>query len=189
MLFFILLFILSYYFITKDYQFFASQPIVVSTPSFPFGSSAIKKMMMGEITFTDVAYDTIKNFPNEKIVGYFMFNSPRYIINDLELAKQILIKDFEYFTDRPAFTDADPINNQFMTNLSGAEWKKMRVLMAGVFTSGRLRLMLPYIAESGENLAKYMDKMSEEGKQIDMKDSFWPSHTGQYCHSWVWDRE
>ena len=29
-----------------------------------------------------------------------MFNSPRYIINDWELAKQVLVKDFEYFTDR-----------------------------------------------------------------------------------------
>lgn len=48
----------------------------------------------------------------------------------------------------------------------------MRVLMSGVFTSGRLRLMLPYIAESGDNLAKYMDKISQEGKTIDMKDTF-----------------
>jgi len=171
-LFFILLFILAYYFITKDFQYFASQPVPVSTPSFPFGSSNIKKMMTGQVAFTDIASDVLKNFPNEKIVGYFMFQSPRYIINDLELAKRILIKDFEYFTDRPAFNDADPINNQFMTNLTGAEWKRMRVLMSGVFTSGRLRLMLPYIAESGDNLAKYVDKISQEGKTIDMKDTF-----------------
>ena len=95
-----------------------------------------------------------------------MFQSPRYLINDWDLAKQILIKDFEYFTDRPAFPDADPITTNFMTNLSGkcclsifnyqsiflfiylsiflsylflyiylgAEWKKMRMLMSGVFT-------------------------------------------------------
>jgi len=170
-LFFLLLFILAYYFITKDFQSFASNPIAVSTPSFPFGSSSVRKMIMGQITFNDLQVDIVKNLPNQKIIGYFMFQSPRYIINDVDLAKHILIKDFEYFTDRPAFPDADPINNQFMTNLSGAEWKKMRVLMSGVFTSGRLRLMLPYIADAGENLGKYIDKMSQEGKQIDMKDT------------------
>jgi len=58
-LFFILLFILAYYFITKDFQYFASQPVPVSTPSFPFGSSVIKKMMTGQVAFTDIASDVL----------------------------------------------------------------------------------------------------------------------------------
>ena len=39
----------------------------MSTPSFPFGSSVIKKMMTGQVAFTDIASDTLKNFPNEKV--------------------------------------------------------------------------------------------------------------------------
>ena len=39
-----------------------------------------------------------------------------------------------------------------------------------VLTSGRLRLMFPHIANAGENLAKYIDKISQE--------SFWDM---SYC--------
>jgi len=171
-LFLALVFFLFYWWMTKDFNYFDGQgEVKVSTPTFPWGCSGVKKMFMGKIPFTDIQLDILKEYPNEKIVGYFMFNSPRYIINDWELAKQVLVKDFEYFTDRPAFRDSDPINNQFLTNLGGEEWKRMRMLMSGVFTSGKLKLMLPHIAKCGENFASYIDKMSQDGKEIDMKDT------------------
>jgi len=170
-LFFLLIFILFYRFITKDFNFFAGQDIAVSPPSFPFGSEPTSRMMKGKITFMDIGHELVNTFPDAKVIGHFMFKSPRYIINDFDLAKQILVKDFEYFTDRPAFPDADPIASQFLTNLKGAEWKKMRMLMTGIFTSGKLKLMLPYIADAGKNFGAYAEKISQEGKEIDMKDT------------------
>ena len=38
-------------------------------------------------------------FKDQKIFGYFMMGQPILVINDEELAKKILIKDFEHFTD------------------------------------------------------------------------------------------
>lgn len=39
-------------------------------------------------------------YHGQPIVGFFSFGSPSFLINDLDLAKLILIKDFEYFIDR-----------------------------------------------------------------------------------------
>ena len=56
-----------------------------------------------------------------------------------------------------------------MTNLSGTEWKKMRSLMSGVFTSGRLKLMIKHMVKTGQNLELYVGKVAEEGTEVDMK--------------------
>jgi hypothetical protein len=34
------------------------------------------------------------------MVGYFAFSTPQLLINDLDLAKLVLIKDFDAFIDR-----------------------------------------------------------------------------------------
>ena len=83
--------------------------------------------MTGKIPITDTEVFLVENeFPDEKIFGYFNFGQPTFVINDEELAKKMMIKDFEYFTDRRAILDSSEINNAFMTNLSGAEWKQIR---------------------------------------------------------------
>ena len=48
------------------------------------------------------------------------------------------------------------------TSIVGEDWKKMRMLMSGVFTSGKLKLMLPHIVKIGDNFAHYIDKISQE---------------------------
>ena len=53
-------------------------------------------------------------------------------MNDMELAKRILIKDADHFIDRPAVDtegatkEGDKIFALFLTNLKGEQWKKVR---------------------------------------------------------------
>lgn len=37
---------------------------------------------------------------DEKLVGYLEFSRPTVVVNDLEIIKSVLIKDFDHFTDR-----------------------------------------------------------------------------------------
>lgn len=50
---------------------------------------------------------TYKQYPNEKMIGVFVFGKPRLVIHDVELAKQILIKDFDHFMDRRSMVSSD----------------------------------------------------------------------------------
>ena len=90
-----------YWCCTKNFDFFEKQGIPFEKPSFPFGSSNAKEVMMGRESFwrTDVVLAEGERFRNEKVFGYFMMGQPTIVINDEELAKRILIKDFEHFTD------------------------------------------------------------------------------------------
>eukprot|EP00088_Acartia_fossae_P027491 TRINITY_DN28246_c0_g1_i5.p1 TRINITY_DN28246_c0_g1~~TRINITY_DN28246_c0_g1_i5.p1 ORF type:complete len:528 (-),score=120.16 TRINITY_DN28246_c0_g1_i5:55-1638(-) len=171
-LLFLALFCYLYWFMTKDFKYFNSQHgIAYSKPSFPFGSQVVKDFFTRKTNPLNGMVGLAEEFPDQKVVGYFMLNTPRYFINDEELAKQVLIKDFEYFTDRPVTESADEIFNNFLTNLTGSEWKKMRSLMSGVFTSGKLKSMFPHMLKIGKNFGEYIETVAKEGKEVDMKET------------------
>ena len=89
-----------YHYVTKNFGEFKKRGIPYAEPSFPWGSSNAKATLNGEYNFIDA--DRLlgeKEFKDEKIWGWFLTGQPQLIINDEELAKHILIKDFDYFTD------------------------------------------------------------------------------------------
>jgi hypothetical protein len=70
------------------------------------------------------------------------------VVRDLEIAKHILIKDFDHFIDRRPFEMSKKANKYFIGGLSmltGEKWKTMRGIMSPVFTSGKLKSMMPIV--------------------------------------------
>jgi len=120
----------------------------------------------------------VKKFPNEKIFGCYNFGQRNIVINDLELAKRILIKDADHFTDRPAVDtegatkESDKIFGLFLTNLKGEQWKKMRTLVSPVFTSGKLKLMAPHLEKCADNLDEVFRKAAETGEYCEAKEIY-----------------
>ncbi len=72
------------------------------------------------------------------------------MVTDLEVARDILIRDFDHFADRRAFAiDDDNYANKIVANMltaiKGEKWKKVRSMMSPAFTSGKLKAMFPFI--------------------------------------------
>jgi len=159
-----------YHKVTKQFGFFKDQGMPFSKPSFPLGSKEAGKMISGKISFFDLERNMVKEeFPEEKVFGYFMFGQPTFVINDQELAKRIMIKDFEYFTDLRTLRDSNKINNANLANLSGDQWKQMRSFMGRVMTSGKLKSMSKQMVKVGEQFEEYLGKVVDEGVDVDMK--------------------
>ena len=159
-----------YYEVTKQFDFFKNLGVPYSKPTFPFGSKAVGLAMMRKISFADMDAHMVENeFPNEKIFGYFLFGQPIFLVNDMELIKRVMVKDYEYFMDRRAFDSPNKIMNAFLTNLRGTEWKRMRSLMSGVFTSGKLKLMTKHIVKVGDNLEEFISEQADQVEEFDMK--------------------
>jgi hypothetical protein len=80
-------------------------------------------------------------------VGYYAFGTPTLLVNDLDVAKQIFIKDFDHFADRRdmTFSESNSGTNKYWNNmllvLEGEKWRKMRSAISPVFTSGKLKGM------------------------------------------------
>jgi hypothetical protein len=81
------------------------------------------------------------------MVGYYAFGTPTLLVNDLDVAKQIFITDFDHFADRRDlnFSESDSGTNKYWNNmllvLEGDKWRKMRSAISPVFTSGKLKGM------------------------------------------------
>ncbi|XP_017044418.1 probable cytochrome P450 6a14 [Drosophila ficusphila] len=118
-------------------------------------------------------YDKFKG--KAPFAGMFMFLKPTALITDLDLIKQVLIKDFHYFQDRGAFNNVrdDPLTGHLLT-LEGEEWKSMRQKLTPVFTSGKMKNMAGVVVDVGHRLADAMDKEVEAAKveegDVEIKD-------------------
>ena len=132
--------------------------------------------MMGEINFFDVDKPLGRNeFKDTKIWGYFMMAQPTIVINDEELAKHILIKDFDHFTDLRSFgyesQSKDGLLIKYMfTNMKGDKWKKARSMMSGVFTSGKLKAMTPFIVQCAGNMNEYLENLEKNQEMFEVRD-------------------
>jgi len=172
------LLLVLYWYITKNFGYFKSRGLAESPGTFPFGSKRMKDLMLRRTNFLDSFNEVVKDFPDDKIFGIYSFGKRELIVKDLELAKMILIKDADYFTDRPRFDlkgsdkEGDRIFDNMLLQLTGEEWKKARSMVSPVFTSGKLRLMVPHIDKSATNLEDVFKLSSASGEILEAKEVY-----------------
>ena len=93
--------------------------------------------------------------------GYHAFGKRLLVINDLDMAKQIIIKDFDSFLDRRTlYYIGHEYFNNMLVFLEGESWKEMRAITSPVFTSGKLKNMTKLIIEAGKDFAKHVEKLA-----------------------------
>ena len=139
----------AYLWVRQHFSFFRSKGIAYESGYFPLGGKGTWKMLIGKMAFPNLTNHIYTEYPKEKIVGtYGPFGARMLVVRDLELAKHVLIKDFDYFVDRRTFAVNKKSNKYFidmLSNMTGDRWKTMRSILSPVFTSGKLRNMMPII--------------------------------------------
>ncbi|EAA07732.1 AGAP002865-PA [Anopheles gambiae str. PEST] len=106
----------------------------------------------------------------ERYGGISQFIVPSVLVIDPELAKTILVKDFNVFHDHGVFTNAkdDPLTGHLFA-LEGQPWRLMRQKLTPTFTSGRMKQMFGTIWDVGIELEKCMEQ-SYNQPEVEMKD-------------------
>ena len=104
----------------------------------------------------------------------FRGKTPVLKIGDPELIKQILVKDFHKFTDRPKFGNVeDDVLDFNITQVNGDQWKRIRSLVSPTFTSGKMKKMFPMVKESLKVLLDTIDKRTNgKAGELDVKNLF-----------------
>jgi hypothetical protein len=107
-------------------------------------------------------------------VGIFSFDKPSLLIRDLELVKNILVKDFQKFTDRTlSFEETfDPLLVKAVSVVDGQLWRHLRTNLTPVFTSRKIKMMFYLVDTSGKELAECLEKATADGKLSKDKYSF-----------------
>ena len=171
------LLVFGYLWLCRKWQFWENQGIKGPTPSLPAGNfGAILSMKMHLLDWLTKLYH---QFPEEKIVGTYSVHQPVMVVNDPELARQLLVKDFNHFVDRdteenvaklfPGETDRYWLAQ--MTLKTGDEWKDIRSTFSPIFTSGKMRAMMRFIDKVSESLIQEMDKNTAFEEGFELKDT------------------
>nr|ULR85618.1 cytochrome P450 [Spodoptera frugiperda] len=85
------------------------------------------------------------------------------------------VKDFEHFLDhRPLLGNSESYFSRNLFSLRGQEWKDMRSTLSPAFTSSKIRLMVPFMVEVGDQMIRSLRKeieASDDGHiNVDCKD-------------------
>ncbi|KAJ8728451.1 hypothetical protein PYW08_016836 [Mythimna loreyi] len=133
---------------------------------------------VGKVLFRidPMAYDfcnIYNSFPEERFVGRYEFLTETVVIRDVELIKKITVKDFEYFLDHRTF-DTVSLFSRTLFLLKGQEWKDMRSTLSPAFTSSKIRLMVPFMVEVGDqmivSLKQKIENSADDYIDIECKD-------------------
>ncbi|CAH0750665.1 unnamed protein product [Diatraea saccharalis] len=131
---------------------------------------------LGKEHMADYLIRMYQSFPNERFYGNFELLKPLVVVRDIDLIKQITTKDFEYFLDHRSMVepDIDPLFGRNLVTLKGQEWKDMRSMLSPMFTSSKIRVMVPFMMEVGnqmiESLKKKIKESNENFIDVDSKD-------------------
>ncbi|XP_061401510.1 probable cytochrome P450 6a21 [Musca vetustissima] len=103
--------------------------------------------------------------------GFYMLVQPVALVMDLDLVKNILIKDFQHFENRAVFHNAkdDPLTGHLF-NLEGSLWKNLRTKLSPTFTSGKMKQMFPLVVQVANDCREVLDDMLRVSKEVDVKE-------------------
>ncbi|CAB0020949.1 unnamed protein product [Nesidiocoris tenuis] len=113
-------------------------------------------------TQAEIMRDIYNEFPDEPVVGFYQFLSPRLIVRGQDLVERVLVKDFQHFVDRSNFPQS---GNPLLLNLfglTGNRWRAMRAKFSPMFTTGKLRHMFPQVNEIADDLVGVLSKKTTD---------------------------
>ncbi|CAD7079472.1 unnamed protein product [Hermetia illucens] len=113
-------------------------------------------------------YKSKKDFP---FVGVYMMTTPTVVATDLDFIKDVLIRDFNYFTDHGVYANErdDPLSAHLF-NLDGQKWRNLRAKLSPTFTSGRMKFMFPTVLEVSDRFNETLGELLKTQKTHEVKD-------------------
>nr|ULR85584.1 cytochrome P450 [Spodoptera frugiperda] len=138
----------------------------------PFIGPTIKLLRAKEHIGQDLKnlYD---RYPEERFLGRFELLKDSIVIRDIELLKKITIKDSEHFLDHTS-NGFESLFERSLFFMQGQEWKDMRSTLSPAFTSSKIRQMVPFMVEVGDQMMTSLKNQIENSKDgyvdIDCKD-------------------
>lgn len=116
---------------------------------------------------------TMNKFNEElgKVYGLYTTLGPTLVIGDLDMVKEILVKQFQHFPDR---TKTSGMNfkpwKDGLTQITGDHWKHVRSTLSPTFSSGKMKRMMPGIQQVSLVLKDYLKDKATQGEMIELKE-------------------
>nr|APH81388.1 cytochrome P450 CYP3026A2 [Tigriopus kingsejongensis] len=175
--------VLYYFHLKRKWTLWEKKGVPFIPGTFPFGSTAVFNwdVVLGRKNFNQMALEQASSLGFPKVFGVYDFGTPLLVVNDPEIAKQVMVKDFDHFVNRQgdalAFllegkTEVDQAWGKQITSLRGEEWKHSRMTFTPIFTGGKLKGMIHFIHQVTDELIKSLDACVAKDQPVNLKDKF-----------------
>lgn len=113
--------------------------------------------------------------PSEPYIGFYVFHQPKLLLCDLNLMKQLMVKDFDVFPNRcfGGETEKDTVGLVSLLGIHQPRWKYLRQKLTPSLTGLKLRGMIPLIKNCGLSMLEFIEKSKSEQdgwKKLELKD-------------------
>ncbi|XP_003704412.2 putative cytochrome P450 6a14 [Megachile rotundata] len=165
----VVVFLALYYYFTSTFNFWKTRDVPGPKPVPVLGN--LKNIINGHSAIDDYITKLYYEYKNEPMIGIFVKRTPNLILTDLDLIKDVLIKDFSTFNDRgiTLFPRAEPLSLNIFS-LEAERWRPLRMRLSPIFTSGKLKDMFPLILECSNALEGCLEKIIKEEKLLDCRE-------------------
>lgn len=151
--------LLGYLYVKRRYKYWADRGVPFVKPRFLMGNTAGvgSKIHFGEMTQS--CYNELKS--QGPIGGIFLYTEPAAVITDMDLLRDVFVKDFQYFRDRGMYVNErdDPLSAHLFA-LGEPQWKSLRAKLSPTFTSGRMKMMHSSVVSVSDQFGDHLLELS-----------------------------
>ncbi|XP_050725079.1 cytochrome P450 3A24-like [Eriocheir sinensis] len=102
-----------------------------------------------------------------KVFGYYVGWQPNMVVADLDLVRDILVREFPIFANRPTLViDAQPVVDS-LVGLRDQRWKDVRSVLAPTFSMVKMKSMAGIMNEKMNELLSIVSKKVARGEPVD----------------------
>ncbi|XP_077300187.1 cytochrome P450 6a2-like [Arctopsyche grandis] len=162
-------FTILYLYAQYRYGYWKRKGVFSPKASFPGGH--IGKVITGKEHIGVLLGSIYQETKQHPFVGLYMLFSKTLMINDLDLIKAILVKDFQHFPDHGlGVSESDPLSNHLI-NMEGEVWKAIRMKLTPTFTSNKMKYMFNTILKCSDVLEDYIEEQVKHGNDVDFREN------------------
>ncbi|PSN51919.1 hypothetical protein C0J52_12805 [Blattella germanica] len=158
-----------YFYFTRNRDFWKERGVTYVKPYSIFGSNPpFHKLSIGHFL-----YKLYNDYKGEPYVGIFLIDKPKLVPLDLELIKNVMVKDSHLFVDRSLRIDPelDPISAKGLFMMNGQKWKHMRSHLSPTFTTGKMKNMFYLVENCAKGLDSYLESAIADGSPVEVKET------------------
>ncbi|KXJ25668.1 cytochrome P450 3A24 [Exaiptasia diaphana] len=93
---------------------------------------------------------------------------PSIVISDLGMVKELMVKEFQSFHDRPSAVKLPKPLNSMMTSVTGQTWHRIRTTLSPTFSGHKMKVMVPLLNKSCDVLVKKLQDAEKSDQSVNV---------------------
>lgn len=151
------------------YSYWQRRGVPYLKPIFPLGNFG--KTFLRKLTLVEQFEEFYRN-TKEPFIGIYALFRPILFVCSPDIIRNILIKDFQHFTDRGLYMDEvnEPISAH-LAALEGERWKNLRAKLTPAFTSNKMKAIFSTLLDCKNPLQNYVKTVAESGETVEIREA------------------